>query len=455
MPSSATKLFADISTADRPYDAKVVMRRAVVLGGSMAGLMAARVLSEHAEEVLIIERDDSGVTDRPRPGVPQGGQVHALLAGGQRQFDRWFPGFYDEVRAAGATETPGDTIQRFTNGRAEPAPARRPGARGLVATRPFLEEQVRRRTLASDNIRIAYARATGLVLEGDRVAGVRLDGDVVERADLVVDAMGRSSRLTDWLAGAGWPSAPMRRMSVNVNYATALFRRDETVSDTWAATSIVTPRHGRVPRLGSIMPVERDRWLMLISGYADDRPGRDDYVERCQRDFPPVFGQIAARGEMLGSVLTYHQADSRRRDFHRLDRFPAGLVVAGDAVASFNPIYGQGMTSATLHASCLSAYLRSEPALDRPARSYFDRVRVVVDAAWRVSTFADLELPHVTGPYPRGYRLMKWSNDLLFRAARKDPTTSARIGRVLTMMEHPSSLDRPGPLLRALRFKVS
>ncbi len=432
------------------------MRRAVVLGGSMAGLMAARVLSEHAEEVVVVGRDASEVGGQPRPGVPQGGQVHALLAGGQRQFERWFPGFHDEVLAAGATETPGDTIQRFTNGVRLPAMPRRSGARGLVATRPFLEAQVRRRTLALGNVRIAYGSATGVVFQADKVVGAALDSGVVERGDLVVDATGRSSRLTDWLAAAGWPAAPMRRMAVKVNYATALFRRDAAVGDTWAATSQDTPGHGRVPRIGSIMPVERDRWLMLISGYADDRPSRDldDYRLRCRRDFPPMFADIAERGELIGPVRTYHQADSRRRDFHRLARFPAGLVVAGDAVASVNPIYGQGMSSATLHASCLSAYLRDGPALEEPAWSYFDRVRVVVDAAWRVSTFADLELPHVTGPYPRAYRLMKWSHDLLFRAARTDSRTSARRGKVLSMVEHPSSLDRPGPLLRAARFSV-
>lgn len=142
---------------------------------------------------------------------------------------------------------------------------------------------------------------------------------------------------------------------------------------------------------------------MLVAGYDTDRPSRDadDFTARCRDHFPQEFRDIAERGRMIGDVVTYHQADSRRRDFHEVDRLPAGLVAAGDAVASFNPIYGQGMTSATLHASCLSAYLRSDPALhDEPARAYFERVRVIVDAAWQISTFADLDLPHVDGPYP-------------------------------------------------------
>nr|WP_201748877.1 hypothetical protein [Micromonospora acroterricola] len=131
---------------------------------------------------------------------------------------------------------------------------------------------------------------------------------------------------------------------------------------------------------------------------------------------------------------------------------PAGLVAAGDAIASFNPVYGQGMTSATLHASCLSAYLRSDPRLDEPARVYFDQVRVIVDAAWQVSTSADIELPHVDGPYPPGYRVTKWFGDLVFRTSQTDPVLSARLSRVTTMLDHPAALSRPGTVLRALRL---
>jgi 2-polyprenyl-6-methoxyphenol hydroxylase-like FAD-dependent oxidoreductase len=208
--------------------------------------------------------------------------------------------------------------------------------------------------------------------------------------------------------------------------------------------------------MGGVLAVEDDRWLVLVAGYGDDRPSREieDFRRRCREDFPPVFGQVAERAELIGDVLTYHQADSRRRDYDELERFPAGLVVAGDAVASFNPIYGQGMTSAALHASCLSAYLRSGPSLDKPARAYFEQVRVVVDAAWQVSTFADLELPHVNGPFPRGYRLVKWFSGLIFQGAAVDSQLNDQFNRVTTMLAHPNSLARPRTVLRALRCRL-
>ncbi|MEE6257858.1 FAD-dependent oxidoreductase [Plantactinospora sonchi] len=464
MPASPSRLFAQIATAEPPAETKVIMRRAVVLGGSIAGLMAARVLSDHAEEVLIVERDPSDVDNGPRPGVPQGSQVHALLPAGQMQLERWFPGIAEEAFALGAPLPASDdvTAKIYINGVLGLPPRPGPSGPGLITTRPFLEALVRRRTLEIDNIRMVYGRAEGLVFTDQRVAGARYVPEggtesVVEPADLVVDAMGRSSRLSDWLAENGWPKPPMQRMPIRLNYATALYQRDEKVSDTWVVVYHTMAGQGRTARIGGINSVEGDRWLMLVAGYDDDRPSRDvaDFTARCREQYPEMFGAIAERAELLGGVTTYHQADSRRRDFHKLDRLPAGLVAAGDAVASFNPVYGQGMTSAMLHASCLSAYLRSDPRPhEAPARAYFDQVRVVVDAAWQVSTSADIELPHVDGPYPRGYKITKWFGDLVFRASQTDPVLSARLNRVTTMLDHPTSLSQPSTLLRALRLHL-
>jgi 2-polyprenyl-6-methoxyphenol hydroxylase-like FAD-dependent oxidoreductase len=462
---SPMQAFDEISTPRPPESTPVRMRRAVVLGASMAGLMAARVLSDHADEVIVIERDDSDTDAGARPGVPQGTQVHALLPAGAVQLERWFPGFNDAAFEAGAVMPPpdGSRGQFFMNGDLRVAAPFIADWPVLISSRPFLEALVRRRVSAIDNIKLVTGRADGLVFDGDRVTGARyVPADspdaVTESADLVVDATGRSSRLGDWLEENGWQRPSMRRMPIKLNYATAMFEYDEQISGVWSAVSQSSsdPDTGRLARIGGFLKIEGNRWIMLISGYGDDRPTKDtqDYVTRCRKDFPEVFGDIAERAKMVREVVTYHQADSRRRDFHELERFPAGLIAAGDAVASFNPVYGQGMTSATLHASCLSQYLRSQVSLDEPAKAYFDLVRVVVDVAWQISTFADLELPHVDGPYPRGYRLIRWFSGQLFKASMTDSVTNERLARVTTMLAHPNSLAKLGTLLRALWFNL-
>ncbi|MCO8274931.1 FAD-dependent monooxygenase [Actinoplanes sp. TRM 88003] len=442
----------------------MLFRQAVVLGGSIAGLMAARVLSDHAEQVLIIERDDLvglDVADEqiaadpenavgPRPGVPQGSQVHALLPSGLNQLERFFPGFIEAALAAGAVDPSPDTNRFYMDGKLREEPPSGPAAQALVSSRPFLEALIRHRVLALPNVRTAHGRADGIVLDGDRVVGVR-HGDEEVPADFVVDAMGRSSRLGDWLESHGFAKPPMQRMGIKLNYATALFRRPADAK-VLTCISIANPGPGKVARIGGFTPIEGDRWTVLVSGYADDRPGRDagEFRERCVGDFPAEFGAVATTAVQVGDVITYHQADSRRRDFHRLTRFPARLVAVGDAVASFNPVYGQGMTSATLHASALSEYLRGGADLAQPALSYFRDVKVVVDAAWQVSTMADLALPHVDGPYPKGYKAISWLSGLVFKASMRDQTISQRLGQVTTMLAHPSALTEPRFLLRAL-----
>ncbi|BCJ46956.1 hydroxylase [Actinoplanes ianthinogenes] len=461
---SAASRFAAITTSEPPTGTSVIFRTAVVLGGSVAGLMAARVLSDHADEVIIVERDDLAAITRsdaeiaadpigavgPRPGVPQGSQVHALLPSGQRQLERFFPGFGRQALDAGAVDPPLGTNRFYMDGELREDPPTGPAAQALISSRPFLEALIRNRVLALPNVRAVQGRAEGLRIENGVVTGVRFEG-AEQDADFVVDATGRSSRLSDWLEADGFPRPPMQRMGIKLNYATKLFRRPAD-APVWTCISIANPGPGKVARIGGFTPIEGDRWTMLVSGYADDKPGRDadEYRERCVRDFPAEFGQVATQSEAAGEVITYHQADSRRRDFHLLRRFPSRLVAAGDAVASFNPVYGQGMTSAMLHASCLSEYLRGNPALDQPALSYFADVKVVVDAAWQVSTMADLALPHVDGPYPRGYKLIQRISGLIFKASMRDRAVNLRLGEVTTMLAHPSALTSPGFLLRAV-----
>jgi len=467
---AAARRFAALSTPKPPEQTEVLFRQVVVLGGSVAGLMAARVLSEHAERVLIIERDDLAALDLPderiaadpvgtigpRPGVPQGSQVHALLPAGRQQLERWFPGFTKQALAAGAVDPPPRRDRFYLDGKLRdqlPAEA-------LISSRPFLEALIRHRVLARANVHSVRGRADGLLIDNGVATGVQYvpEGSstaVVEQADFVVDATGRSSRLSGWLESGGFPRPAMQRMGITLNYATAQYRRPAEAA-VWTCISVSNPGPGKTARIAGFTPIEGGRWTMLVSGYADDRPSRDpdEYRERCVRDFPSEFGEVATTAERIGDVITYHQADSRRRDFHLLNRFPARLVAAGDAVASFNPVYGQGMTSAMLHASCLSEYLRGNPDLAKPASSYFADVKIIVDAAWQVSTMADLALPHVDGPYPRGYRVISWLGGQVFKASTRDQTVNLQLAKITSMLAHPSSLISPKILLRVLADSI-
>ncbi|MEU2666843.1 FAD-dependent oxidoreductase [Micromonospora sp. NPDC007220] len=452
MSLSPARVLAALNAVRPPDQPSPVIGRAVVVGGSVAGLLAARVLSDYAESVVIVDRDDPHVTGG-RPGVPQGSQLHALLPGGFLQLERLFPGFRERAVAQGAIEAPPAARRNYLDGRLKVVVP--DDADSLAGTRPLLEGLIREQVLRLPNVKTVTARATGLVCDGGVVTGVHCEtggATGVESGDLVVDAMGRSSRLSEWLEQAGWDRPALRRMTVDLNYATALFRRPEAEPEATVVLALHTARMSSDVAGAAFFAVEDGRWMAMMAGYGANRPGRtaDDFVRRLREEFPPEFGEVAAN-EMLGEVQTYRHADSRRRDFHGLRRLPAGLVSVGDAVASFNPVYGQGMTAAALHAACLSAYLRSGPDLGAPARRFFALQKVVVDVAWSMSTSADLALPHVDGPYPRGYRLSSWASRQIVTATVTDVPTARRFNEVVSMLAHPSSLATPGVLLGALR----
>ena len=417
------------------------------------------MLSDRADEVVVLEPDvlDDGIGLR----TPHRRQLHALLSMGHTQLENWFPGITGELVAEGARLGTGPAVRFYVDGRLK-APA--DGTRMLGATRPFLENHVRRRVAERDNVVLRPALARGLLFERDRVSGVRFsapggdagdapDGELT--ADLVVDAMGRASRLGGWLAAQGWEPAPARRMRIDLGYATATFARGEELGDTVIAHATPGPASDYLPTVsepGALAAVEGDRWTVVLAGYAGHRPDGDPqaFLARMRRCVAPLR-TVADHCTMTGPVETFHFRESLRRDYARLDRFPGGLVVVGDAFASVNPIYGQGLTLAALQANSLAVHLRTGTPWHEPARGYFRRAAVVVDAAWQLSSTADLAQPHVTGPYPRAYPFLRWAGDRITEASILDSEVNTAYMDVVNMRAHPRRLTAPRVLLRTAR----
>lgn len=190
----------------------------------------------------------------------------------------------------------------------------------------------------------------------------------------------------------------------------------------------------------------------MMGGYGDFRPGSmaEDMIRRFRTELPAPFGHVAAN-EMVGGVVTYRHADSRRRDYWACERLPARLAVVGDAAASFNPLYGQGMSSAALHASALSMFLRSSPDLDAPARDFLALQRVIVDAAWQISASDDRT--RTADRMRLRDRLARRIVDLIIQASVTDGTVNAAFQEVTQMLRHPSTLAGPRVVWRAWRAR--
>jgi 2-polyprenyl-6-methoxyphenol hydroxylase-like FAD-dependent oxidoreductase len=452
---SARAVFDHLTRIDRPARTPVLFDTTCVLGGSIAGLLAARVLADHARTVLIIERDEVNTEGRPRAGVPQDRHGHGLLPGGLAQIERWLPGFTREAQQCGGALV-GPDQQAVYQGDQQQLQGR--GTSILSATRPFLESRIRSRVLALPNVSTVSAQATGLQVRDDAVHALHYvaDGDEqVADVDFVVDAMGRSSKMSDWVEQAGYQRPELHRLRTDINYATALFERQEDVGELPLAVALTRFPGPSTPDDLSVavsLVVEENQWLVMLMAYEPNRPPAsiEAFRSTCAK-LSPIFGH-AVSGPATREIQTYRQADSRRRDFTELERFPARLVSVGDAVASFNPIYGQGISSAALHASCLSDYLVASPHLNRAATEFFNLQAVVTDAAWTMSAGDDAARldPIGSGEVPEDVARRRWALDQVIQATLVDQSIALAFTTVVDMLAHPSSLAEPALVERAI-----
>nr|WSY55278.1 FAD-dependent monooxygenase [Streptomyces sp. NBC_00886] len=458
MSDSVISAFDGLVAAAPPAASTPKLDTACVIGGSIAGLLAARVLSDHARRVVIIERDELSATGQSRPGVPQDHQVHTLLPAGHRWVERWLPGFTQEALDMGAVLADAGAGRVLTAFDGHPQAPSHADHHLLTCSRPFLEARIRARVLARPSVSLVRGRATGLSYRDGAVSAVSYTDGTAEHtlaADFVVDAMGRGSRLPEWISQDGYDKPALERLESPINYATALFERDvpSTYLDVPCALALCSPGAGPDGvSVAAANAVEDKQWLVMLMGYGDDRPGRtiDDFRAACAA-LPPVFAQATA-GAVTRAIVTYHQAESRRRHFTGLERFPARLAVVGDAVASFNPVYGQGMSSAALHGSCLSAYLAGDPDLTRPATDFFALQQLVVDAAWAVSAGGDsARLDALAGVEPpEDVRRQRWALQQVIGASIVDGSVARSFNDVSYMLRHPATLADPALLERAV-----
>jgi 2-polyprenyl-6-methoxyphenol hydroxylase-like FAD-dependent oxidoreductase len=430
---------------------------AVVLGASMAGLLTARVLSEHFDRVTIIERD--AVADRPeaRKGQPQTRHLHGLLASGLQVLTRYYPDLPDALRAGGAIVSDmGEGMNWYTyGGRRAPATV---GLEAALMSRPFLEHLVRQRTLARPNLTLRDGAAAVGLLESParRVCGVRVEvgeGTAELRADLVVDCGGRGSRSLNWLRAIGYAPPETSEVTVDVGYATRLFRRDpaDPRGRTW---TLYTPEAPRETRFGGMFPIEGDRWVISMGGWAGDHCPTDEagFLAYARSLPAPEIAEVVAQAEPLSEISAYRFSASLRRHYERLREFPDGYLVLGDAICSFNPTYGQGMTSAALQAQALDELLAARGGrLEGLAPQFFARAAQVVEIPWQLAVGEDFRFPQTRGPRPAGIDLLNRYVALVHRATQTDAQVTQAFLRVMNLLAPPSSLMAPGVLLRVLR----
>jgi 2-polyprenyl-6-methoxyphenol hydroxylase-like FAD-dependent oxidoreductase len=396
----------------------------------MAGLLAVAALSEAYDDVVLVERDPMRSDPAPRRGVPQGRHVHVLLSRGAKAIEALLPGILSELTADG-----GMTLDNLNQVHADfdghvLSQADTPADRTHLQTRPFLEGHVLARVRALPGVRVLDGHdVVGLRWDGPRVVGATVvpraapDEEVELDADLTVSALGRNGRVGAWLTDHGYEAPAEQELRIDLMYATRLVRLDAALLDGYRGV-LVTAKPSR-PAGVSLLQQEDDTWIVTIEAFAGHHPATDPegWLDEAVRLTPPGFRDALRSAEPLTDVSVHRFPANLWRRYDRLRDFPEGLLVTGDSICSFNPVYGQGMTIAALEAELLRELVRS--GTHDLAHRFFHRAAKPVRVAWEAAVGGDLSMPPDVVPGRR---------TVVVRAA------NAYLDRYLAAAEHDPSL---------------
>lgn len=433
---------------------------AVVIGGSLAGLLSARVLSDYFSRVTVVERDVYPEAIEARRGVPQSHHLHALLQRGKQILEQFFPGLSEELVADGAP------VVDVANDVAWLTPAgwgvRFPSNMAAISfSRSLLDWHVRRRVRQIPNVAfIEGCDVEGLVAEAGTVRGVALrsdeDGGHVLPADFVVDASGRRSRAPKWLESLGYDAPPETVINARLGYASRLFRGVGSFKigalDTGAACTFIQAAPPHHKRGGIIFPIENGLWILTIVGGDADYPPSDEagFLEFVRSLRSPIIYDAVKNAEPVTPVHTYRATENRRRHYEQLKRLPERFVVIGDAACAFNPVYGQGMSTAAIGAEALASLLAVRRGDLKGFASQFQRELARRNSApWTMATGEDCRYEGTEGGrVDRMTRFMHGYMNCVMQLATKDVQVRRVLLEAFNLLIAPTALFRPSILFK-------
>lgn len=440
-------------------------RKAVVLGAGIAGLLAARVLSEFYGSVIVVDRDVLPDGPFQRKGIPQGRHVHNFLSRGIQVVGELFPGILDDMAAAGAVVNNNDDLSGVyarlgayelvsTGNLADPD-----ALRLHQASRPFMEFHIRHRLRALDNVTVIDNHdVVDLTMAGDAITAVRIanrNTDLVTElaADLVIDATGQATRTPQFLESRGFGTTPQTRTPAKWSYSSqALSIPDCRITQRMLMANIAIDQ----PR-GLLLAYEHDSWMFSVARPVGQGTPPTDFagmLEAAQQIFPAAATAELRRAIPLAEPVTARDAGAVWRRYDTMQRFPLGLLVFGDALCHLDPIHGQGMTMAALQALTLRECL-AEGTADLAYR-YFAGAAQRIAPVWSLNKIndADVDAERSVGPRWVKRQLRKRLVDLILRAASKDIGVAERLFRVTSLVDPPSRLQDPALLLDVLRINL-
>ncbi|MEL6495540.1 MAG: FAD-dependent monooxygenase, partial [Cyanobacteria bacterium J06623_7] len=374
---------------------------AIVVGGSIAGMLSARVLSAYFSRVIICDRDELPETPQARRGVPQSVQPHVLFTKGYRLLIEFFPEIESSFAQHGVLSIDwAREFKHYVNGHWGIEATEASEIVSLTCSRYLLEWIIRQELQKVPGIEIqAQRKVAGLLYDRatTKVTGVKLQSDRQLNADLVVDASGRSSTAAQWLKDIGQTPAPETVVNPYLGYATRRYQLPEQLKPDWKVM-LISQTPPQETRLGYLARIEHNELIATLGGYGKDFPPLDEsgFLEFARSLAQPDFYRAIANAMPTSPIYAHRATANRRRDYHQIE-LPSGFVALGDATCALCPVYGQGMTVSALAAKTLQTWL-SQSSRERLDNNRFQKQLAKSNSFhWMLATSQDSRFPTTVG----------------------------------------------------------
>ena len=431
------------------------VRRAIVVGGSIAGLLTARVLSDYFNRVIILDRDELPATPQARRGVPQSVQPHVLFTKGYRILAEFFPGIKEQLKQNGALSIDwAREFQHFAEGHWGPRTEDASDIVSVTCSRYLLEWTIRQELLKLPKIEILESsKVTGLICDrqSNRVTGVKLDSDELH-AELVVDASGRSSRASQWLKQINMTPAPETTVNPFLGYATRRYKLPNNLQPDWKVL-LISQSPPLNTRLGYLARIENDELIATLGGYGKDFPPLDErgFIEFARSLAQPDFYNAIADAIPTSPIYAHRATANRMRHYDRVE-LPKGFIALGDAVCALCPVYGQGMTVSALGAKVLQTWLSKSIKLDN--NRFQKQLAKSNSFHWMLATSQDSRFSTTVGGKQRESgivdKLMSGYMNQLIRKSASKSSLHLRFLEVAHLLRSPLYLYHPVTIWQVL-----
>ncbi|WP_102262959.1 FAD-dependent oxidoreductase [Mesobacillus jeotgali] len=431
--------------------------RAVVVGGGIAGKLAARVLSEFFKEVILIEKDKKNDHVTNRKGVPQGNLGHVLLKSGEEIIEELFPGIFQELSRNGAKKTDfaGDLLWSHHG-----TQKLRFDSNVFISqqSRPLLEWQIQHRLEKIPNIDFRFGcKVQNLKFNNDEMNTIVIEektGAVTELlADLVIDASGAASLHNEWLRDSGYGIPTKTEIKVDLFYASMVFKKLSHESINWHSL-LAYPNPPEVERGGMISPIEGNRMLVTLIGYGTKEVPKDidSFLEYAVTlDQPEFYELIKSESPLSEDIQIYRFPALRRYHFEKQRNFPTGLLVIGDSFCRVDPVFAQGMSLAAMEAKALRELLMHGLNKKQLTKSYHKKVSRILYIPWLIALTEDFRFRTTTGRKPIGLPILQWYVKKVVTACSHNEHVYKRFIQVLHLKSHPIILAHPRILAKVLK----